>query len=104
MCDTQQTGTTEYPLRASRSYDVFVENPSMKPYFIECPYPEITRSGLPHKNNLVNLNQVAMIGKIQHSHFGIGFANESGEYFHQWLYNSEQQRDDDYSRLMGFLP
>lgn len=75
----------------------------MKPYFVECPCLEITHVGRKHKNNVVNFNLVAMLTKIHHSSYGIGFANSSGEYFHQWLYDSEQERDEDYQRLMMLL-
>lgn len=75
----------------------------MKPHFVECPYPETIRGDVRHKNNLVNLNQVAMISKIHHSSYAIGFANSNGDYFHQWIYSSDKERDEDYQRILSFL-
>ena len=75
----------------------------MKPHFIQCRYPGILKSGYEHKNNPVNLNLVAAISELNHSSYGIGFANSNGEYFQKWLYHSQQERDEDYQTILSLL-
>lgn len=74
----------------------------MKPYFVKCSVPEVELKPFPRKNNPVNLNLVAFITRgntIQNT--TLYFCSTDGTTFCEWHYNTPEELESDYNRIVN---